>query len=161
MNHHRHSPFRLVERYCRGLHAFFNGHGRALAGGTEDEQALYPGIDMKIHQTPHHIFIDPDFLIEGRDYRQQHSANHVLSPNPSASARTPAREYSRTIFALSIPSSTPFGVAPFCTARIASTIILLSLMTPRSDIPNRTNRHRQPAKRLPLLQLAFECPCHR
>jgi hypothetical protein len=35
---------------------------------------------VKVHQPAQHLFIDSDSVIEGRDDRQQNSANHVFPP---------------------------------------------------------------------------------
>jgi len=68
----------LIERNRGGLFALFDRHGRSLTGGAQHEQTLHAGVDMKVDELAHHLLIDANFLIEGRNNRQQHSARIIL-----------------------------------------------------------------------------------
>ena len=76
VNNHGHAGSGLIKSNGGGFLPFLHGHRRPLAGRAEDKQTLNACADMKIHQLSHDLFVYPRSLVEGRDYRQQDSANH-------------------------------------------------------------------------------------
>ena len=70
MDDHGHARLGLIERDRRRLLALVDGHRRPLSGGAEHEQSLHAGFDVEVDELAHDLFVDLNFLIERRDYRQ-------------------------------------------------------------------------------------------
>ena len=73
LNNHRYPAVYPLHHRLGDRLALFDGARRPLALGTQNKEAMHPGIKVKVHQTFHHRQIGLALTVEYTRYRRQHA----------------------------------------------------------------------------------------